>query len=148
MCHAWTDVSSKHISSNICTHRHPGKGQSEWTKAKWPVGTGLSLPVSSLQTSVCRHLSMETWLLMELSLLGRQTAPLYTKQFTKVTSCRSMHVSDMNLAEQSFQSFGERGREEQWHDTKKWIWLTYICLIVSWVIRPRHGTMRQEGGQR
>lgn len=68
-----------------------------------------------IATDLCvwGHLSMETWLLMELTLLGRQTAPLYTKQFTKVTSCRSMHVSDMNLAEQSFQSFGERGREEQ-----------------------------------
>lgn len=75
------------------------------SESKSPCLSGQKQSMSCLSPShrysLCVHSCMQTWLLINLTLLGRQTIPLYTREFTKVTSCRRMCLRDMNLTEWS-----------------------------------------------
>ena len=120
MCHARTDVSSEEINGEIRPYRHPArKGLSEWTKAESPSGSELS-----------HCYSLRVCVLMDADLaavLGRQTVPVYTSEFTKVTSCRGMYVRDMKLADGALADRVVRG-EGQNNVMRRSMNLTHLYL--------------------
>lgn len=135
VCHALTDMSSKLINGKIRPYRHPGNGVSK--SKNGPLGPScLSL---SHRYMVCVCVLMDASLAADEvdSFEVRQTIPVYTSGFTRVTSCRRMCVRDMNLTQLSDGTLAgqmargegqnKRGRTEQCHEAKKTN-LTHIYL--------------------